>query len=262
MSRTLSALIYGLSGVVGVAAFAYPFILASLPEASAAGTQAAPLMTTALLALCLLALLVEIQGEVVSAKVVAALGMLVALASVLRFVETAIPGPGGFSPIFVPIILAGYVFGARFGFLMGAMTLLVSALITGGVGPWLPYQMFVSAWVGFSAGWLPHPINPRLELALLAGFGAFWGLLYGVLTNLYFWPFFIGEAAMRYQPGGGAMLALQRYSAFYLASSLLWDVVRAAGTGLLILVVGQPAGRALARFRDRFQFSLAEAPGG
>lgn len=261
MRKTLSALIYALSAVIGIAAFAYPFILASLPGAGAAGTQAAPLLTTALLALCLLALLIEVQGETVSAKVVAALGMLVALASVLRFVETAIPGPGGFSPIFVPIILAGYVFGARFGFLMGAMTLLVSALLTGGVGPWLPYQMFVSAWVGFSSGWLPHPRNQRLELAMLISFGALWGLLYGMLTNLYFWPFFAGEATTRYQPGGGLALALRHYAAFYLASSLLWDLIRAAGTGILLLVAGQPVVRALSRFRDRFQFTLAEAPG-
>lgn len=262
MSKTLSALIYLTSAVIGVAAFAYPFILASLPEASEAGAQAAPVLTTALLVLCLLALLIEVQGEVVSAKMVSTLGMLVALASVLRFVETVIPGPGGFSPIFVPILLAGYVFGARFGFLMGAMTLLVSALLTGGVGPWLPYQMFVSAWAGFSAGWLPHPQNPRLELALLIAFGLGWGLLYGALTNLYFWPFFIGEAGMRYQPGSGPALALRHYAAFYVASSLLWDLVRAGGTGLLILVAGQPSVRALSRFRDRFQFTLAEAPGG
>jgi hypothetical protein len=104
---------------------------------------AAPLLTTSFSASVCSPCSIEVQGEAVSAKVVAALGMLVALASVLRFLETAIPGPGGFSPVFVPIILAGYVFGSRFGFLMGAMTLLVSALLTGGVGPWLPYQMFV-----------------------------------------------------------------------------------------------------------------------
>lgn len=262
MSRALSAAIYALSGLIGLAAFTYPFVLASLPGTSDAGTRAAPLLTTALLALCLLALLIEVQGEAVSAKVVAALGMLVALASVLRFVETAIPGPGGFSPVFVPIILAGYVFGARFGFLMGAMTLLVSALLTGGVGPWLPYQMFVSAWVGFSAGWLPHPKHSRVEVVLLGGFGAFWGLAYGLLTNLYFWPFFSGEAALSYQPGGGVEAALGHYLAFYVTTSLLWDLLRAAGTALLLLVIARPTVRALARFRDRFGFTLGEVTGG
>jgi energy-coupling factor transport system substrate-specific component len=121
--------------------------------------------------------------------------------------------------------------------------------------------MFVSAWVGFSAGWLPHPQNPRLELALLVAFGTSWGLLYGALANLYFWPFFIGEVGMRYQPGSGPALALRHYAAFYVASSLLWDLVRAGGTGLLMLAAGQPTVRALSRFRDRFQFALAEAPG-
>jgi energy-coupling factor transport system substrate-specific component len=261
VSRALSATIYVLSAVIGVAAFAYPFLLVTLPGAGETGMRAAPLLTTALLGLCLLALLIEVQGEAVSAKVVAALGMLVALASVLRFVETAIPGPGGFSPIFVPIILAGYVFGSRFGFLMGAMTLLVSALLTGGVGPWLPYQMFVSAWIGFTAGWLPHLPRPRLELALLIGFGIFWGILYGLLTNLYFWPFFAGEVGMRYQPGGGLATAVSHYAAFYVASSLIWDLIRAGGTALLLLVVGQPTVRALARFRARYEFSVTEAAG-
>ena len=259
MSRALSAAIYALSGLIGVAAFAYPFLLASVPGTSDAGTRAAPLLTTALLGLCLLALLIEVQGEAVSAKVVAALGMLVALASVLRFVETAIPGPGGFSPIFVPIILAGYVFGSRFGFLMGAMTLLVSALLTGGVGPWLPYQMFVAAWVGFTSGWLPHPQHPWLQVALLTTFGAFWGMAYGVLTNLYFWPFFVGEAGLSYQPGGGLRAAVSHYAAFYIATSLLWDLLRAAGIAFLMFAVSRPTVRALTRFRDRFGFILTEA---
>jgi energy-coupling factor transport system substrate-specific component len=205
----------------------------------------------------LLALLVELQGEATSAKVVAALGMLVSAASVLRFVETAIPGPGGFSPIFAPVILAGYVFGARFGFLMGSFTLLVSALITGGIGPWFPYQMFVAGWVGFSAGLLPHPSNPRLELLLLLLAGVFWGLLFGFITNLYFWPFFTGDAGQSMEAGAGVMTNVRRYLAFYAATSLLWDIARVVGNVLLLLVLGMPAVRALSRFRDRFQFALA-----
>ena len=264
MKRGLTAAIYVLAALIGVAAFAYPFLLPSLQAAAGAQPEmgsrlaATPLLTALLVVLCLGALLVEMQGEVVSTKTVAALGVLVAIASVLRFVETAVPGPGGFSPIFVPIILAGYVFGARFGFLTGALTLLVSALITGGVGPWLPYQMFVAAWMGFTAGWLPHWRRPRLELATLILFAGVWGLLFGLITNLYFWPFLLGDPATNWQPGTGLGSALSRYAAFYVATSLFWDVMRAAGNAVLMVALGLPAVRALSRFQERLQFVRVE----
>ena len=156
MRRIVSGSIYAFSAAIGVLAFVYPFFLDARPTGplGIAHGQDAPLVTTALVGLSLVALLVELQGQAISAKMVATLGVLVAITSVLRFIEVAVPMPGGFSPIFAPIILAGYVFGGRFGFLMGAFTLLVSGLITGGVGPWLPYQMFTAGWVGLTAGWL------------------------------------------------------------------------------------------------------------
>ncbi|HSM57741.1 MAG TPA: ECF transporter S component [Candidatus Sulfomarinibacteraceae bacterium] len=266
MNRFFSGLIYALGLAIGVLAFAYPFLQSEIVqgtqvEATAEFPLSTPLLTMILLGVCLMALLVEMQGEAASAKVAAALGMMVAVASVLRFVETAIPGPGGFTPIFVPVILAGYVFGARFGFLMGVFTLLVSALITGGVGPWLPYQMFVAAWVGFSAGWLPHPAQPRAELTMLVLFAILWGFLYGFLTNLYFWPFLSIESQMSWEPGAGFLSGFQRYLAFYAATSFLWDVIRAAGNAALVLVLGLPTVRALLRFRNRFQFQLHTAGG-
>lgn len=259
-TRFLAGMIYLLSGMIGVAAFAYPFLDlegAAAAQDSASSLLSTPLLTSVVLVLCLLALLIELQGEATSAKVVAALGMLVSAASVLRFVETAIPGPGGFSPIFAPVILAGYVFGARFGFLMGSFTLLVSALITGGIGPWFPYQMFVAGWVGFSAGLLPHPAHPRLELLLLLVVGVVWGLLFGFITNLYFWPFFTGEVGQSLEAGVGMMANVRHYLAFYATTSLLWDMARAVGNVLLLLVLGMPTVRALSRFRDRFQFTVA-----
>lgn len=249
---TLSILLYGLSGLIGLAAFTYPFFLNAAQLTAAAGArQAAPLLTMLLLTGCLLILLVEMQGQRVSAKVVAALGVLVAVTAALRFLETAVPGPGGFSPIFAPIILAGFVFGARFGFLMGALTLLVSALITGGVGPWLPYQMFAAGWAGLTAGWLP-PL--RQPLPLLCLFAFIWGVLFGLLMNLYFWPFAVGGGSDNWQPGLGLADGAARYLAFYASTSLWWDLIRAGGNVALLLVLGMPAIRALARFRDRFQF--------
>jgi len=259
MRRSLSAVIYGLSALVGLVAFGYPLFVSELvgPQRAAASQSETPLLAMALLLLGLGALLFEVQGRAVNARMVAALGLLVAATSVLRFLETAIPGPGGFSPIFVPIILAGYVFGARFGFLMGTLTLLTSAVITGGVGPWLPYQVFAAGWVGLSAGWLPHLANKRWELLMLTIFAFGWGLLFGAILNLYYWPFLGSSTAGGWQPGGEFGQALARYGAYYLTTSFAWDLVRAFGNALLVLALGLPVLKALRRFRNQMQFEIA-----
>jgi energy-coupling factor transport system substrate-specific component len=178
----------------------------------------------------------------------------------LRFVEVAIPGPGGFSPVFFLIILVGYVFGGRLGFLMGALTLLVSALVTGGVGPWLPGQMFTVGWVGMSAPLLRRRPSTgsgggrRGEIGRLIVFGAAWGLLYGAVMNLWAWPFIAGPADQYWAPGAGLKAALERYLAYYLVTSLAWDLARSAGNVLILSVMGAPTLRALRRFKDRFTF--------
>ncbi len=261
--RLLTAGIYVLSGLIGIAAFIYPFLLANLQavESEAYSDRSAntPLLTVLLVVICLGVLLLEVQGQSVSAKIIAALGVMVAATATLRFLEVAIPGPGGFSPIFVPIILAGYVFGARFGFLMGTLTILVSALLTGGIGPWLPYQMFVAGWIGLTSGWLPHPHKKRLELLTLVGVGAGWGILYGMIMNIYFWPFMGGVGGAGYEPGSSSAATIGRYMLFYLTTSLVWDIARVGGNALLMIFLGLPVVRALTRFRDKFQFQVLDA---
>ena len=265
--RVIGGTIYALSGAIGVLAFIYPFLV-EIPRQpyGQAHSQDAPLVTIALVGLAVVALLVELQGREISARTVALLGVLVAIASVLRFIENAVPGPGGFSPIFAPIILAGYVFGSRFGFLMGAFTLLTSALITGGVGPWLPYQMFTAGWTGMTAGWLSHMVHrvlhpaPRvkekLEFVILCVFGFVWGLLYGAIVNLWFWPWAVGAPEQTWTPGTGLWETLRRYGAFYLVTSLVWDMARAVGNVALLLLLGPATLRALSRFRQRFYFEV------
>jgi energy-coupling factor transport system substrate-specific component len=249
-------LIYALSGALGLVAFLAPFFLPGAVDGALGAVSWAPLLTTALVGLSVLALVVELQGQTLSAKTVALLGVLVAVASMLRFIDIAVPLPGGFSPIFVPIILAGYVFGARFGFLMGALTLLASSLITGGVGPWLPYQMFAAGWTGLTAGWLPHPEKDWASLAQLSVFGFLWGLLYGVIINLYFWPFAQGPARHAWTPGLGLRETLAHYAAFYVATSLGWDLVRAIWNTVMLLALTGPLVKVLARFRRRFHFEV------
>jgi energy-coupling factor transport system substrate-specific component len=263
----LSGAIYAISSLIGLIAFFYPFWLPSIaPAGMAAHAADAPLVLTALVGLCFVALLLEAQQGAANAKMIALLGVLVAMNALLRFAEVALPGPGGFSPIFFLIILAGYVFGARFGFLMGALTLLVSALITGGVGPWLPYQMFTAGWLGLSAP-LCRPLirlmggyNRRREIAVLMIFGGLWGLIYGAIMNIWFWPFASGPIEQYWQPGIGPAETLQRYLAFYVLTSLAWDVMGSIGTMALMAVFGSASLRALRRFQSRFSFDYRAIP--
>jgi energy-coupling factor transport system substrate-specific component len=258
--RVLSLAIYGLGSGIGALAFLHPFLAPSLQGRSQADD--APLMLTALVGLCFVVLLLEAQGQVVNAKFVALLGVLVSMNAALRFLEVAIPGPGGFSPIFFLIVLTGYVYGGRFGFLMGALTLLVSALITGAVGPWLPYQMLTAGWVGMSAP-LCRPLGrlagSRFEVVVLAAFAGLWGLAYGGIINVSFWPYAVGPPNQYWEPGIGLGDTLRRYVAFYLTTSLAWDAVRAVGNVSLVLALGAPTLRALRRFQRRFAFSYRPA---
>lgn len=265
--RWLSPLIYLICGMVGMVSLLYPFVLPQLSATGQAGQQRnaeMPLMLTLLLGLALLVLVYEVQSQAMSTKIIALLGVLVAINAALRFIDVAIPIPGGFSPIFFLIILTGYVYGARFGFLMGVMTLVVSAILTGGVGPWLPSQMFTAGWVGMSVPLLRplvrgmHMEGQKAEVWVLAGFGAGWGILFGVIMNLWTWPFISGPAEQYWTHGVGVVETIRRYSAYYLATSLVWDIARAAGNFLLIIGVGMPALRVLRRFKRRFTFTYTQ----
>jgi energy-coupling factor transport system substrate-specific component len=241
-----------LASLLGLVAYLYPFWLpAAEPAAETAAHAAdAPLLLLALGVLVAVALSAEARAAPgrSASKLVALLGVLVAVNSALRL----LPVVGGASPIFLLILLVGYAYGATYGFLMGSLSLFVSALVTGGVGPWLPYQMLGAGWMGMAAGWLPDlRRRPAVELATLAALGAAWGLLYGALLNLWFWPFLSVEGLGR-APGEAMSGAIARYGAFYILTSFWYDLFRSVATAALVLVLGRPLLRVLRRYRRRF----------
>jgi energy-coupling factor transport system substrate-specific component len=244
-----------LASLLGLAAYLYPFWLpAPAPGGDAVAHAAdAPLLLAALGLMIVVALAAEASAMPggSSARLVACLGVLVAVNSALRL----LPSVGGASPLFLLILLVGYVYRATYGFLMGALTLAVSALVTGGVGPWLPYQMLGAGWLGLTAGWLPElRRRPVLELALLAGFGAVWGVLYGAILNLWFWPFLPAES-LGWQPGASPAEAVRRYAIFYLLTSLWYDLLRAGANAALVLALGRPLLVVLRRFQRRMTWT-------
>jgi energy-coupling factor transport system substrate-specific component len=259
-SGLLNGAILALVSAIGIAAFVYPFIqphaTISAPGAPA-HAQDAPLIFAALIVLCLGAVLGNLLGSGLNAKMVAALGILTAVNAVLRVV----PGPVGFSAMQVLPILCGYAYGPMFGYLLGALSMAVSALLGAGIGPWLPYQMFTLGWVGLTSAWIPNlRRRSRLEVALLAAWGAGWGMAFGFVMNLWFWPFVYDptQAGIYWASGVGAVEAFRRYLAFYTLTSAWWDIGRAAGNVLIIALFGIPVLRLLRRFGRRFTFEWRE----
>ena len=257
LERVLRGLPVTLASLVGLVAFLWPFWAPATQGAADASAHAqdAPLVTALIVGLCVLVALAD-RTQMLSSKSVALLGVLCAINAALRLVSNFFPMPGGFSLVFVLIILVGYVFGTRMGFLMGAFSLLTSALVTGGVGPWLPFQMIASGWIGMSAGWLAklEISNLKFQTGVLAAFGLAWGLVFGAVMNLYFWPFVAGGQDQYYQSGLGLAEALKRYATFYTVTSLWWDIARAIGNAVLLIVLGPALIKTLQRFRRRLNF--------
>ncbi|MBA3380103.1 MAG: ECF transporter S component [Chloroflexia bacterium] len=256
-SRWRSTMVLSVASLIGLACFLYPFILPignQLADESAAQASVAPFLFAAVIGICLVAILVTMadEGGVSRSRSVALLGVLVAVDATLRLVPSIL----GASAIFLLIILVGVVFGSAMGFQMGVLTLLFSALITGGIGPWLPFQMLGAGWVGLSAGWLPNRGVMPMRIAVIALFGAIWGFLFGALMNLWFWPFAApgvgADTGLYWSPELEPGETIVRYLRFYAVTSLGFDVARAVGNIVLVLVFGAPILRLLERYRSRF----------
>lgn len=247
--RPRSAAAVTLVSLIGLMAFLWPLFVS--PGSGLAHGGDAPLVFALVLPLLLAVVLAELSEGGMDVKAVAMLGVLSAIGAALRPLGA---GTAGLETVFFLLVLGGRVFGAGFGFVLGATTLFASALVTGGVGPWLPFQMLGAAWVGWGAGLLP-PARGRVELALLVAYGAVAGLFYGLVLNLSFWPFATGVAGgLSMVPGDPVLENLHRFVVFTLATSLGWDIGRAVTTGLLVAVTGRAVLGALRRAARRAAF--------
>lgn len=240
-----------LLNLIGVVAFIAPFFsnIQQSSDTTNSRTNEGVILLMLLISICLVVTFAQL-GTMLNTKTIALLGVLVAINSVLRLFDLLFPLPGGFSPMYLLIILVGYAYGAQLGFLIGALSLLASAFLTAGVGPWLPFQMFTAGWMGLLAGFLPQ--FQRGERWILASIGAFFAIFYGFIINLYFWPFVIGPAAQTWQMGLSAAEGFSRYLTFYLLTSAWWDIFGALGNFVMLFALGQPLLRAFRRFQSKF----------
>ena len=244
------AVVYGLVVAVGAGAFLYPFWLPreALPAGAHAGD--APLVAAVVGVLVVAAVTLELRRGAMNGAAVAVLGVLSAIGGLLRLLDL----PGGGSGIFFLVVLAGAAFGARFGMLLGLCAMATSAVLTGGIGPWLPFQMLALGWMGGAAGLvglLTRRLPPAAEVAVLAALAWVWGFVFGAIMNLWFWPFALGDGPLSWVPGMSLGETLRRYWSFYVATSLAWDAAAALTNAALVAVTGRPLLASLRRVACR-----------
>lgn len=245
LPRAVELSVLAAANLVALAAFCWPLLAAALPQDAAA---ALPYAALAIAPLAAVAIVVSLDGSVRSAHTVALLGVLAAVGTAVRVAST---GVGGVEAVFILLILAGRAFGARFGMLLGAATIALSSALWGGIGPWTPFQVFACAWVGAGAGLLPRRVRGKAELWMLAAYGVVASYLFGLLTNLWFWPFAVGAGTgVSYVPGAPLSTNLSSFLLYSLVTSTAgWDTLRAITTIIGIAVVGRAILAALRRVK-------------
>ncbi|WP_307828140.1 ECF transporter S component [Nocardioides sp. SYSU D00038] len=233
-----SALVLAVASLGGLMMLVWPLLL------RVEGTERVdpPFLFLALLPVVIAVMLAELSEGGMDTRVLAVLGVLSAIIALLRGLSA---GTAGVELVFFLLILAGRVFGPGFGFVLGCTSLFASALMTAGVGPWLPFQMLVSAWVGMGAGLLPRRVTGRREIAMLAVYGVVAAYAFGLLMNLSGWPFMLGvqvpghEGSLAFVPGAPLWENLRAFGLYTLLTSTgSWDTGRAITNAVAVVVLG------------------------
>ncbi len=152
---------------------------------------------------------------------------------VIVAVMTALSIVGRLIPVFKPIaaltILTAMYLGSEAGFLVGAMSALVSNFYFG-QGPWTPFQMLAWGLIGLAAGYLAGPLKKSRAFLLFYGLiaGVFFSFVMDVWTVLWYNGTFSPALWV------SAVAAAVPHTAMYSASNLLflWFLAKPIGEKL------------------------------
>jgi energy-coupling factor transport system substrate-specific component len=240
-----------LATVGGLVMFCWPLFV-KVPPSAQGHTVDAPLVFVLVLPVLVGIVLAAFSEGGMDSKALAMLGVLSAVNAALRPLGAGI---AGVEVVFFMLVLAGRVFGPAFGFVLGCTSLFASALLTAGVGPWLPFQMMASAWIGMGAGLLPRRVRGRAEVAMLVGYGIVAAYLFGFMMDMWFWPYAVGGGTdISFIAGGSVATNLQHFAGYVVTTSFGWDTGRAITNSLAIVAFGPAVLATLRRASRRASF--------
>lgn len=200
----------------------------------AASPSVVALLTSGLAVAVVLVFAVFFESSSLQARELAVIALLGTVSALLRIPFAAIPS---LQPSTYIVICSGYVFGPVAGFMIGALTALVSNFFLGH-GPWTLFQM-----VGWGLAGASAPLLRRLGMKtpVFVIFGVAWGILFGLIANVWTWVAFVYP------------LTVRTFMVTW-ANSIWFDVIHAAGNGLFLALLGVKTVRVLERYHRRFNW--------
>ena len=131
----------------------------------------------------------------------------------------------------------------------------LSAILTGGMGPWVAYQSFAAGWIGLGVALIPRMLRGKSEIFILALYGVLAAEFFGIAMDLQFWPWALGaDTQLSYLAGAPISENLARFFSYHFLSAMAWDIPRAVFTASLITIAGKPILQTLRRAHTRAAF--------
>ncbi|MDG5789831.1 ECF transporter S component [Evansella sp. AB-P1] len=187
--------------------------------------------------LAIILFLLRFEKKVMEAREIVLLAVLAAIAAVSRIPFASIPSV---QPTTFVIMMAGFVFGAESGFIIGIVSALASNMILG-QGPWTPWQMIAWGIVGFSAGLL----RKRSFM------GKTWGKVLFAIVSAFVFGWIMNFWGVLAFTGSEGPVEFQILIAYFLGSAL-FDTIHAISNVFFLLLFGGIWIKILERFKTKY----------
>lgn len=201
---------------------------------SAVAHQQYWLLSLVFVGLAMLPFFMKYESKKMQSREVMMIVMLIAIAAVSRVPFVAIPSV---LPMTFIIIVSAIVFGAESGFMIGALSAIVSNIFLG-QGPWTPWQMFSWGMIGCVAGLLKDTWWMRSMWGKVI-FSFIVGILFGWVMNVTSMIAIMAEVSWK------AIVSLY-------AASAAFELMHAGSNVLFMLLFGNAWIRILRRFKKKY----------
>jgi len=179
--------------------------------------------------LSLLLFIAGVERRQIGTRRMVAVAVLVALSVAGRFIPL-------FKPISALTIIGALYLGGEAGFLIGALSALLSNFYFG-QGPWTPFQMLAWGLIGLLAGIIRRPM--KKSRLLLLSYGLLSGVAYSMLMDI--WTVMWGSGTLDPAAYLAAILTALPHTVLYAVSNLVF-----------LALFARPLGEKLERVRAKY----------